>query len=303
MPTGQAPFSIPPDTFAAGRSYFVIETGEPTRVLDDERAHGLLVVPAGDDTPATWVKRDPLVYLFHASPPPTPSNLSVVSGSEQIAINLKYAEAPTYTDLSPEGATLALVESGSGAGNGGGGAGGDEGAVVVSDQTTGPLEPGGIYLGGLMGIAGETGEMALQVKLWRIQPAMDGTFNTPRAMLIHAAPTAPAVNLGYWAVTEDGSRGETFTSVLTNVAYGSTSATTGVDFAAPSAAGVQWLGVQPTESLDANRSAATSLQAVWYAAVGLGDWSSSDPTSAAQLVLFRNFGSILSATPLPLPSP
>ncbi|XXY46730.1 DUF4397 domain-containing protein [Sorangium sp. So ce269] len=290
-PTGQAPFSIPPGSLAAGRSYFVIETGEPTRVLDDRRAHGLLIVPAGDDAPAVWVKRDPLVYLFHASPPPTPSNLNVVSGTEQVAINLKYAEPPTYTDLPPEGATLALVDASS------------EDAVVVGDQATGPLDPGGIYLGGLIGTAGGTGDDAQQLKLWKIQPSLDGTFTVPRVMMINASTTAPAVDLGHWSVNEDGTRGDTFTAVLTGIAYGSASATTGVDFAAPSAAGAQWLGVQPTGSPDAIRSASGPLQTLWYTAVLMGDWSSTDPASAAQLVLFRNFGSTTSATPLPLPRP
>ncbi|MGK3973513.1 DUF4397 domain-containing protein [Sorangium sp. So ce118] len=301
-PTGQAPFSLPAASLAAGRSYFVFETGQPTRVVDDARAHGLLIVPAGDDSPAVFVRRDPLVYLFHASPAPTPSPLDVYSGAERIAINLRYAQAPTYTDLPPGESTLSLVAPGSGAGEGGGG-GGSGDAVVLDAQRTGPLEPGAIYLGGLLGSTGETGDKALQLKLWKIQPDLPGTFTTPRVMLINASATAPAVDLGHWSINEDGSRGDTFTPVLTDVAYASASASTGVDFTAPRAADRQWFGARPTGSADAIRTVAGTLQTHWYAAVLLGDWAASDPASPAQVAFMRNFGAVPAASQFPLPRP
>ncbi|WP_437757743.1 DUF4397 domain-containing protein [Sorangium sp. So ce1389] len=296
-PTGQAPFSLAAASLVGGRSYFVIETGEPTRVVADARAHGLLVVPAGDDSPAVFIKRDPLVYLFHASPPPTPSPLEVYSGTERIAINLRYAQAPTYTDLPPGESMLSVVAPGSG----GGGGSGD--TVVVGAQPTGPLEPGAIYLGGLLGITGETGDKAPQLKLWKVQPDLPETVTTTRVMLINASATAPAVDLGHWSVNEDGTRGDAFTPVLTDVAYASASANTGVDFAVPSAAGQQWVGVRPAGSADAIRDLSTFLSTSWYTAILLGDFASSDPASAAQLMFVRNFGIVPEAVPWPLPGP
>ncbi|WP_437298390.1 DUF4397 domain-containing protein [Sorangium sp. So ce426] len=295
-PTGQAPFSLAAASLIGGRSYFVVETGEPTRVANDARAHGLLVVPAGDDSPAVFVRRDPLVYLFHASPPPTPSSLAVYSGTERIAINLKYAQVPTYTDLLPGESTLSLVAPGTGEGGAGD-------TVVVDGQRTGPLDPGTIYLGGLLGTTGGTGDKALQLKLWRVQPDLTGTFTTPRVLLINASATAPSVDLGYWSVNADGTRGDTFTPVHTDVAYASASATTGVDFVPPRAADQQWLGVRPAGSADAIRSVARTLPTNWYAAVLLGDWSSSDPASAAQLMFVRGFGIAPASIPVTLPSP
>ncbi|AUX29786.1 MULTISPECIES: DUF4397 domain-containing protein [Sorangium] len=297
-PTGQAPFSLSAASLTGGRSYFVIETGEPTRVANDARAHGLLVVPAGDDSPAVFVRRDPLVYLFHASPPPTPSSLVVYSGAERIAINLRYAQVPTYTDLPPGESTLSLVAPGSGTGEGGAGD-----AVVVDGQRTSPLDAGAIYLGGLLGTTGETGDKALQLKLWRVQPDLTGTFTTPRVLLINASAKAPSVDLGYWSVNADGTRGDTFTPVLTDVAYASASAITGVDFVPPRAADQQWLGVRPAGSADAIRSVMKTLPTNWYAAVLLGDWTSSDPASAAQLMFVRSFGIVPAATQVTLPSP
>ncbi|KYG00071.1 hypothetical protein BE20_56980 [Sorangium cellulosum] len=294
-PTGQAPFTLPAASLVAGRSYFVIETGQPTRVVDDARAHGLLIVPAGDDSPAVFVKRDPLVYLFHASLPPTPSPLEVYSGTERIAINLSYAQAPTYTDLPPGESTLSLVAPDSGAGEGGPGD-----SVVVDRQRTGPLDPGTIYLGGLLGTTGETGDKALQLKLWKVQPDMPGTLTTSRAMLINASATAPSADLGHWSIHEDGTRGDTFTPVLTGVAYASASASTGVEFVAPRAADREWFGVR---SADAIRSFSGSLPTHWYTAVLLGDWGSSDPATSAQIVFLSNFGAFPAALPWPLPSP
>ncbi|WP_437716272.1 hypothetical protein WMF45_07545 [Sorangium sp. So ce448] len=296
-PTGQAPFSLPAGSLAAGRSYLVIETGQPTRVVDDARAHGLLVVPAEDDSPAVFVKRDPLVYLFHASLPPTPSPLEVYSGAERIAINLRYAQAPTYTDLPPGDSTLSLVAPGSGAGEGGGDSGD---TVVVDAQRTGRLDAGAIYLGGLLGTTGETGGRALQLKLWKVQPDFPGALTTPRAMLINASATAPSADLGHWSIHEDGTRGDTFTPVLADVAYASGSASTGVEFAAPRASDQQWFGVR---SADAIRSFSGSLPTHWYAAVLMGDWGSSDGASAAQIVFLRNFGAVPAAIPWSLPSP
>ncbi|KYG06752.1 hypothetical protein BE21_33060, partial [Sorangium cellulosum] len=295
-PTGQAPFSLPAASLVAGRSYFVIETGQPTRVVDDARAHGLLVVPAGDDSPAVFVKRDPLVYFFHASLPPTPSPLEVYSGTERIVINLRYAQAPTYTDLPPGESTLSLVAPGAGEGGSGD-------TVVVGAQRTGPLEPGAIYLGGLLGTTGETGEKALRLKLWKVQPDLPGTFTTPRVMVINASATAPSVDLGHWSVNTDGTRGDTFTPVLTDVAYASASASTGVEFAPPRVAGQQWVGVRPVGSADAIRSVSATVQTFWFTAVLLGDWGSSDPVSSAQIMFIRNFGTAPAASQFPLPSP
>ncbi|WP_394849193.1 hypothetical protein LZC95_17320 [Pendulispora brunnea] len=283
-PTGQAPFTIPSTVFAAGRTYLVASVGETYRFSDDERSHGLLVIPVGDDTPAQFIKRDPLVYFFHASPPSTPSELEVRSGGGRLAIGLKYAATPTYADLRPSGAALQFVQPA-----------GDAGApvTVLDNQATGPLDPGGVYFGSLMGLANGTGEQQLRFKSWKLRPRPAyGVIGTPSdsyagpvVAFVQASPTAAAVDVGYWSVNSGGSKGSTFTSPLTNIPYGGVSALEGVKF--PVTWNVQsWYGVQGTGSASTNRaSSGTQLGNRWYTAVLAGDWNATDAEHGAQLVI------------------
>jgi hypothetical protein len=302
-PTGQAPFTLPPNTLAAGRSYFVIDTGEATRVVDDGRSQGLLIVPAGDDTPATWVKRDPLVYFVHASPPPTPSPLTIFEGANQLAINLQYASKLTYADLPPgTGVTLQFVGANGGATDGGVTDGGT--SVVLDNQNTGPLVPGAIYLGGLVGMTGAAAPAQLKLNVWRIQPQLMGTLNnaTPYATFINASATAPAVDFGYWGTDSTGAQVPPFVGVFTNVPY--LSATPSSIFPAQNVAGMEWLGVQMAGTPSTNRAGSRTLRTVWYTAVLLGDWTSKDPLSMSQVAFYSNFGAIpTNPVFLPVPSP
>ncbi|WP_394838723.1 hypothetical protein LVJ94_17680 [Pendulispora rubella] len=285
-PTGQAPFSIPSGVLAAGRSYFVASVGETYRFSDDERTHGLLVIPVGDETPARFIKRDPLMFFFHASPPSTPSELEVHSGGARLAIGLKYAASPTYADLRPGGATLQFIQPASSS---------DAGAprTVLDTQPTGALDPGGIYFTSLMGLANGTGEQQLRFKSWKLRPrpafGILGTpsdpYSGPVVAFVQASPTASAVDVGYWSVNAGGGKGSTFTSPLTNIPYGGASALEGVKF--PVTWDVQsWYGAQGTGNAGTNRaSSGTQLGARWYTAVLVGDWNATDAERGAQLVV------------------
>ncbi|HWL89381.1 MAG TPA: DUF4397 domain-containing protein [Polyangiaceae bacterium] len=295
-PTGQAPFTVPASVLARGRSYFVISAGEQFRVADDERNQGLLLLPVGDDTQATWIKRDPIAYLFHAAPPSTPPTLQVQSGGQTLAINLDYGQIPTYTDLPLSGAQLDFVPVVPDAGvDGGGGA-------VLEHQDTGPLDPGGVYVVGLLGSGAGAGAQPLQMKLWKIQPDFyfGSNLNYPRVVAINAALSAPTADVGYWSVDNGGTKGNTFTPVFAGIAYGAISDSSGVDIKAPQVSGAQWLGAQLAGQPATNRATRGTLSAGWQLAVLLGDWSASSGASSANLV-FMGFSS--SETSFPLPAP
>ncbi|WP_394820729.1 DUF4397 domain-containing protein [Pendulispora albinea] len=290
-PTKRAPFTVPASVLGGGgRSYFVVSVGEPARWADDERTHALLLVPAGDDTPATLVKRDPLAYIFHASPPPTPGLLEVQSGKD-IAANLKYGAKSTYLDVAPGGATLKFVDP-AGTPVDGGADGGDAGtsgagAAVLDNQSTGPLEPGGIYVGAIMGFSGSTGAEQLRSKFWKVRATPGFISSTaPRSIVIHASPNAPAVDVGYWNTKSDGKRGDDFTPKFTNIAYGETSDLAGTVFAIPQNGTLlqRWVGVQPTGDQASNRAnVATGNPLDVNVAILMGDWNDKDPKRNAQL--------------------
>jgi len=314
-PTGQAPFTIPSGVLAAGRSYFVASVGETYRFSDDERTHGLLVIPVGDETPARFIKRDPLLFFFHASPPSTPSELEVRSGGAKLAIGLKYAETPTYADLRPSGTTLQFVQPAPSPGGDGGVDAGGAPITVLDNQATGPLDPGGVYFSSLLGLSDGAGEQQLQFKSWKLRPSPAytvianpnepgdaGPYSGPLVALVQASPSAGAVDVGYWSVNPGGSKGSQFTAKFTNVPYGSLSAPEGIRFF-PDWDVQAWFGAQATGNASTNRAnAGSQLGASWYTAVLVGDWNATDAARAAKLV-FLNLSAPSTELTIPLPHP
>ncbi|PTL76904.1 DUF4397 domain-containing protein [Vitiosangium sp. GDMCC 1.1324] len=206
--SGKLFFSPPTGTLATG-AWFAITTGDDRRTLQDEGAPALLLIPAGRDG-AVRLKRDPLLYFFHAVNPATadstPSTLQVLHGSQIIANNLRYGAAPAIGDLpvTSTGGTLEFTVSG------------DSTAKVLPQASTGPLEAGRRYLAVVSGTEG--GETRLTVVKEEFAP---DAVPAPLVRLIQASPNAPAaIDFGHFALEPDGVTQGAFTPVITGAGYG-----------------------------------------------------------------------------------
>ncbi|ADO76129.1 DUF4397 domain-containing protein [Stigmatella aurantiaca] len=207
--SGKLFFSPPAETLVAGSAWFAITTGDDRRTLQDEGAPALLLIPAGRNG-AIRLKRDPLIYFFHAINPatdgPAPAALQVLHGSQLIANNVRYGATPAIGELPvlPAGGTLRFTRSG------------DSTATVLADAPTGPLEAGRRYLAVVSGTEGA------QVQLTVVKEAFDpDPVPTPRVRLIQASANAPAaLGFGHFAVAPDGITPGAFTPVVTGAEYG-----------------------------------------------------------------------------------
>ncbi|OJH35718.1 DUF4397 domain-containing protein [Cystobacter ferrugineus] len=207
--SGKLFFSPPNGTLAAASAWFAITTGDDRRTLQDEGAPALLLVPAGKDG-AVRLKRDPLLYFFHAVNPATvdasATPLQVLHGSQIIANNLRYGAAPAIGDLpvSPAGGTLRITASG------------DSTKTVLADTSTGPLEAGRRYLAVVSGTEGA------QVRLTVVKEEFaPDAVPSPMVRLIQAATHAPpTLDFGHFAAEADGVTRGAFTPVITGAGYG-----------------------------------------------------------------------------------
>ncbi|MDC0711790.1 DUF4397 domain-containing protein [Stigmatella sp. ncwal1] len=207
--SGKLFFSPPAETLVAGSAWFAITTGDDRRTLQDEGAPALLLIPAGRNG-AIRLKRDPLLYFFHAISPatdgPAPAALQVLHGSQLIASNLRYGATPAIGELPvlPAGGTLRFTRSG------------DSSETVLADAPTGPLEAGGRYLAVVSGTEGAQAQLTL------VKEDFEPTaVPTPRVRLIQASANAPAaLGFGHFAVEPDGITPGAFTPVVTGAEYG-----------------------------------------------------------------------------------
>ncbi|QRK05946.1 DUF4397 domain-containing protein [Archangium violaceum] len=218
--SGKLFFSPPSGTLVEGSAWFAITTGDDRRSLQDEGAPALLLVPAGKDG-TVRLKRDPLLYFFHAVNPATadasPTRLQVLNGSQIIASSLRYGALPAIGDLpvTPTGGKLHFTQSG------------DSSVTVLADASTGPLEAGHRYLAVVSGTEGA------QVRLTVVRDEFaPDAVPVPLVRLIHASPNAPAtLDFGHFAPQADGDTRGAFTPVITGTEYGSVAGpATGVSF-------------------------------------------------------------------------
>ncbi|ATB39894.1 hypothetical protein CYFUS_005342 [Cystobacter fuscus] len=207
--SGKLFFSPPSGTLVAASAWFAITTGDDRRTLQDEGSPALLLVPSGKDG-AVRLKRDPLLYFFHAVQPATaeasPTPLQVLEGSRIIANNLRYGAAPAIGDLpvSPTGGTLRITASG------------DSAATVLAEASTGPLEAGRRYLAVVSGTEGAQVRLTVVKEEFALE-----AVPTPRVRLIQAATHAPpALDFGHFAAEADGVTRGAFTPVITGAGYG-----------------------------------------------------------------------------------
>jgi hypothetical protein len=217
--SGKLFFSPPAGALVAGGAWFAITTGDDRRTLQDEGAPALLLVPAGKNG-AVRLKRDPLVYFFHAAEPAEEGGasapLQVLHGAQVIANNVRYGAAPAVGDLpvSPGGTLRFALAS-------------DSAQTVLADAPVGPLEAGQRYLAVVSGTAGA------QVRLTVVKEAFaPDAAPTPRVRLIQASANAPAgLGFGHFAVGPDGVTPAAFTPVVTGADYGTAAGpATGADF-------------------------------------------------------------------------
>lgn len=208
--SGKLFFSPPSGTLVAGSSWFAITTGDDRRTLQDEGAPALLLIPAGKEG-AVRLKRDPLLYFFHAVNPASadtsPTPLQVLSGSQIIANNLRYGAAPAIGDLpvTPTGGKLHFTASG------------DSSVTVLADASTGLLEAGRRYLAVVSGTEGA--EVRLTIVKEEFTP---DSVPAPLVRLIQASSNAPAaLDFGHFAPLADGVSRGAFTPVITGAEYGS----------------------------------------------------------------------------------
>ncbi|WNG36431.1 DUF4397 domain-containing protein [Archangium violaceum] len=218
--SGKLFFSPPSGTLVAGSTWFAITTGDDRRTLQDEGEPALLLVPAGKEG-TVRLKRDPLLYFFHAVNPATaddsPIRLQVLNGSQIIANNMRYGATPAIGDLpvTPTGTKLHFTPSG------------DNSVTVLADASTGPLEAGRRYLAVVSGTEGA------QVRLTVVKDEFTpDAVPAPLVRLIQASTNAPAaLDFGHFAPQTDGVTRGAFVPVITGAEYGSVAGpSTGASF-------------------------------------------------------------------------
>ncbi|WP_147444628.1 DUF4397 domain-containing protein [Corallococcus sp. CA053C] len=220
--SGEVGFTLPAGALVKGTAYYVVSSGDDRRAMNDPGASSLLLIPAGKNG-ALRLKRDPLLYFFHALV--NGESLKVGSQGVPIATGFRYGNDPAVGDLpaSPTGHALTFsLESA-------------PGTTVLDTFQTGPLEAGRRYLVVVSGLAGQTG--AAGPRAFVVADTFASDAQDARVRFVNACPSAPAqgIGFGYFDVAGDGSsRGTTFTSVIPDVTYGAVGGpATGAAFPAP----------------------------------------------------------------------
>ncbi|TSC27709.1 DUF4397 domain-containing protein [Corallococcus sp. Z5C101001] len=220
--SGELGYTLPAGALVKGQAYYVLSSGDDRRAMNDPGASTLWLIPVGKDG-AVRMKRDPLLYFFHALDSGAP--LKALSQGVPVAADFRYGSDPKPGDLpaSAAGHTLSFVLQSDGA------------TSVLGGVQTGPLEAGRRYLVVVSGQAGGTG--ALAPRAFVVPDTFPSEAQDARVRFVNACAASPATgaSLGYFDVALDGSsRGTTFTPVIQDVAYGTAGgATDGVAFPAP----------------------------------------------------------------------
>ncbi|WP_304504087.1 DUF4397 domain-containing protein [Corallococcus sp. EGB] len=265
--SGELGYTLPAGALVKGQAYYVLSSGDDRRAMNDPGASSLLLLPAGRDG-AVRLKRDPLLYFFHALASGAP--LRALSQGVPVAADFRYGADPKPGDVpaSAAGHSLSFVLQSDGT------------TSVLDGIQTGPLEAGRRYLVVVSGQAGGTG--ALAPRAFVVPDSLPVDAQDARVRFINACPTSPAtgVSLGYFNVAGDGSsRGNTFTPVIPDVAYGASGGPSeGVAFPAPTGTDVTgtyaYYGVRGTVGASTvNRSVKGQPLARPHLFLLMGDWA------------------------------
>ncbi|RKH19078.1 DUF4397 domain-containing protein [Corallococcus sp. CA047B] len=199
-------YTLPSGALVKGQGYYVLSSGDDRRAMNDAGASSLLLIPAGKGS-AVRLKRDPLLYFFHALI--DGGALKVSSQGAPIATGLGYGNDPAVGDVSAGTAGHALTFSLA------------SGSAVLGAFQTGPLEAGRRYLVVVSGRSGQTG--AEGPRAFIVPDTFAPDAQDARVRFINACSSSPAqgVGLGFFDVAGDNSsRGPTYTSVIPDVTYG-----------------------------------------------------------------------------------
>lgn len=220
--SGELGYTPPSGALVERTAYFAVSSGDDRRAMNDPGASSLWLIPAGRDG-AVRMKRDPLLYFFHALESGAP--LKALSQGVPVAADFRYGADPKPGDLpaSAAGHSLSFVLQSDGA------------TPVLGGVQTGPLEAGRRYLVVVSGQEGGAGALAPRAIL--VPDTFPSEAQDARVRFVNACAASPATgaSLGYFDVAPDGSsQGTTFTPVIQDVAYGASGgATGGVAFPAP----------------------------------------------------------------------
>ncbi|MFP2957143.1 DUF4397 domain-containing protein [Myxococcus sp. 1LA] len=212
--SGTASFTLPEGALTPGTAYFAITYGDDRRGMDDGGAASLVLVPSGKNG-ALRIKRDPILFFLHGLMDGEP--LRVFNANDPlnipIAVDLTFKASPAIGDL-PASATGHQLKFTLNT---------DSATTVLDGVQTGPLQPGRRYLVVVSGRAGETGAMG--PRAFTFLDTFDPTALDARIQVVNASPNSPAegISFGSFGVNGDGSRGNTFTSVVSGLTYGAIS--------------------------------------------------------------------------------
>nr|WP_253908768.1 DUF4397 domain-containing protein [Corallococcus exiguus] len=206
--SGELAYTLPSGGLTSGTAYYAVSFGDDRRAMNDPAAPSLLLIPGGKDG-AVRLKRDPLLYFFHALDSGAP--LKALSQGVPVAADFQFGADPKPGDLpaSAAGHPLSFVLQSDGV------------TSVLDGAQTGPLEAGRRYLVVVSGRAGGTG--ALAPKAFVVPDSLPSDAQDARVRFVNACPTSPVTgaSLGFFDVAGDGiGRGNTFTPVIPDVAYG-----------------------------------------------------------------------------------
>ncbi|WP_426749731.1 hypothetical protein [Myxococcus sp. Y35] len=272
--SGTASFTLPAGALTPGTSYFAITYGDDRRGMDDAGATSLVLVPSGRNG-ALRIKRDPILFFLHGLVGGEPLRVFNADDPQNIpiAVDLAFKASPAIGDL-PASATGHLLKFTLNT---------DPATTVLEGVQTGPLEAGRRYLVVVSGLAGQTG--AQGPRAFTFPDTFAPTALDARILVVNASPNSPAegISFGYFDVNADGSRGNTFTRVVSGLTYGAISSPAeGVPFTPATGTqggiSVSYLGVgSQVGSSPANRWARNINQIGRpYIFVVLGDWEQAD---------------------------
>jgi hypothetical protein len=171
-PGAAFPFTLP--AFTPDSDILVVATGSLGARGNEPDAFGLLALD--DQGVIGFVRQNPVVYAFHASPDAPTVDVKV--GGATIADDLSFRELSGRIQVPPAAYTLDIYDG--------------SGQIYVTSITTPSLQPGESYLAIATGfLAGVPG----------FQPAYfaDSAIITPGSatvQVIHSSPDAPAVSVG-----------------------------------------------------------------------------------------------------------